>query len=657
LDDPANDAAVELLLQLNHPGVNLQDLLDLVAAAKQWNDPAKRPEPEPVADSPGGQSTVEEADEKRAANASVDTAVLKSDRAKPGAGDTTAEGGESEPPGGEGTSGTTAGASPDQTEKTDTSESPAKAGDEEGPSSENANETAPPAEETEEKGENVRESGDAGEPALKDDPRYQKYFKMRKMGIPDGAVRHAMQKDEVDPSILDLDPEKSLSSQREPSGDSTNADGAEEKDEGTPGDGADVDPPLRDDPKYQKYFKMLKMGLPDGAVRNAMQRDEVDPSVLDLDPEKSFKSQQKAEAGDAVSADDGPPLKDDPAYQKYFKMLKMGLPDGAVRHAMQKDGIDPSILDLDPEKSLRSQSKKEECGDADTKDGAIPLKDDPAYQKYFKMLKMGLPDGAVRNAMRRDGVDDSVLGLDPEKSLKSQTMGVKEADDGLPLKDDPSYQKYFKMRQMGLPDGAVRNAMQRDGVDASVLDLDPERSLKAQSKGKVKVDDDPPLKEDPEWTKYFKMLAMGLPLGAVKNAAQRDGKDPAILDLDHSKSIASQMAPGSQRSTPQKKKRVRRKKIFWTPLDSNQIKEDSLWSSIRGSIQMSSLKYDAKEFEDLFTESAEPADRKKARTKKSPSPAKKTVQVIDGKRSMNGDIILKRLKLDYKKIAVIVDNM
>jgi len=53
---------------------------------------------------------------------------------------------------------------------------------------------------------------------------------------------------------------------------------------------------------------------------------------------------------------------------------------GAVQNAMQRDGLDPSIMDLDPTKSVASQMKKEDNGP--------PLKDDPKYSKYFKMLKM-----------------------------------------------------------------------------------------------------------------------------------------------------------------------------------------------------------------------------------------------------------------------------
>jgi hypothetical protein len=53
---------------------------------------------------------------------------------------------------------------------------------------------------------------------------------------------------------------------------------------------------------------MLKMGLPLDAVKHAMKRDEKDPAILDLDHDKSLKSQQ--------NQDDGPPLREDPEYVK-----------------------------------------------------------------------------------------------------------------------------------------------------------------------------------------------------------------------------------------------------------------------------------------------------------------------------------------------------
>ena len=62
-------------------------------------------------------------------------------------------------------------------------------------------------------------------------------------------------------------------------------------------------------------------------------------SILDLDPEKSLKSQLAPAEGD-----DGVPLKEDPKYVKYYKMMKMGLPKEAVQHAMTRDQMDPRYV-------------------------------------------------------------------------------------------------------------------------------------------------------------------------------------------------------------------------------------------------------------------------------------------------------------------------
>ena len=44
--------------------------------------------------------------------------------------------------------------------------------------------------------------------------------------------------------------------------------------------------------------------------------------------------------------------------------------------------------------------------------------------------------GAVKNAMERDGADPEIMDFDPNKSVASQ---MRKVDDGPPLKDDPKY--------------------------------------------------------------------------------------------------------------------------------------------------------------------------------------------------------------------------
>ena len=75
--------------------------------------------------------------------------------------------------------------------------------------------------------------------------------------------------------------------------------------------------------------------------------------------------------------------RDDPKYAKYFKMLKMHLPRGAVEMKMQADGFDDtSILDA-PE--------SDGGGGGGGGGGGTNPRDDSKYAKYFKMLKMHLP--------------------------------------------------------------------------------------------------------------------------------------------------------------------------------------------------------------------------------------------------------------------------
>jgi hypothetical protein len=63
-------------------------------------------------------------------------------------------------------------------------------------------------------------------------------------------------------------------------------------------------PALKDDPKYARYFRMLKVGMLMDVVKHAMTRDDLDPSVMDGDQNKP--------AGSI-------PLKEDPKFRRYLR--------------------------------------------------------------------------------------------------------------------------------------------------------------------------------------------------------------------------------------------------------------------------------------------------------------------------------------------------
>ncbi|KAH7699845.1 WASH complex, partial [Aphelenchoides avenae] len=53
---------------------------------------------------------------------------------------------------------------------------------------------------------------------------------------------------------------------------------------------------------------------------------------------------EQVKPAEAEAAPTGLKYKDHPLYAKYFKMLKLGVPEPAVRQKMSTEGIDPSIL-------------------------------------------------------------------------------------------------------------------------------------------------------------------------------------------------------------------------------------------------------------------------------------------------------------------------
>ena len=343
---------------------------------------------------------------------------------------------------------------------------------------------------------------------LKHDERFSKYFKMLSVGLSKEAVQHRMQRDGLDPKILDMDPDKPYS------------DGSDGNDKGSSG------PPLKSDERFSKYFKMLSVGLSKEAVQHRMQRDGLDPKILDMDPDKPYSD--GSDGNDKGSS--GPPLKSDERFSKYFKMLSVGLSKEAVQHRMQRDGLDPKILDMDPDKPYSDGSDGNDKGSS-----GPPLKSDERFSKYFKMLSVGLSKEAVQHRMQRDGLDPKILDMDPDKPYSDGSDGNDKGSSGPPLKSDERFSKYFKMLSVGLSKEAVQHRMQRDGLDPKILDMDPDKPYSDGSDGNDKGSSGPPLKSDERFSKYFKMLSVGLSKEAVQHRMQRDGLDPKILDMDPDK--------------------------------------------------------------------------------------------------------------------------
>ncbi|CAI5716084.1 unnamed protein product [Hyaloperonospora brassicae] len=264
-----------------------------------------------------------------------------------------------------------------------------------------------------------------------------------------------------------------------------------------------------------KYTLMLKRGVPFEAVRNCMQRENVDPSTLQavLPNESSTGVLSSASQANDIRKRK---LKDVDEFSTYFRMLRMGCPKEAVRQKITMDGIDPVILDLGSDAiyeevknciAVRSGVRKVRDGmmnpsaavNEDESASKISLNGHDVCAKYHTMLKLGVPKGAVCQKMKVDGVDVRILDSGESSfysTLREQTGGQRPTVtvDEMKLMGHPEYAKYCKMMLAGLSEAAVRKKMQVDGVNEGVMDFCVEAVVsqlpKSYGGNRAKVRDD-----------------------------------------------------------------------------------------------------------------------------------------------------------------------
>ena len=113
-------------------------------------------------------------------------------------------------------------------------------------------------------------------------------------------------------------------------------------------------------------------------------------------------------------------------HPKYFNMLKKGLPDTSVRHAMMRDKVDVSILDRDPNEEVELEEEKEKKEEVKKKTEEedlsefkperimrkVPLYQHPDYEQYFTLLDRHVPRVEVEYNMRKANKDVKVLDMD-----------------------------------------------------------------------------------------------------------------------------------------------------------------------------------------------------------------------------------------------------
>lgn len=180
--------------------------------------------------------------------------------------------------------------------------------------------------------------------------------------------------------------------------------------------------PAKDHPKYMKFFKLAAMEMPAEQIKEKMKNEGLDPQMLDS---PNHVIENETGGNDNAARSTQQTVKDSPDYQKFFKLLKMGLPAEQVKMKISVAGLDPNLLDT-PDALIQTP------GEADSPEKTITVQEDPEYEKYFKLLKMGLPAEQVKIKMKNAGVDPELLD-DPTKlspnagkmaSLKNEPSGI-----------------------------------------------------------------------------------------------------------------------------------------------------------------------------------------------------------------------------------------
>jgi hypothetical protein len=239
------------------------------------------------------------------------------------------------------------------------------------------------------------------------------------------------------------------------------------------------------------------------------------------------------------------------------------------------------------------------------------------------------PVETITTSISREAQEDA-----PPPALGSPTSSGRPA-----LKDDPKFERYFRMLKVGMPIDVVKHAMKKDGADPSVMDGDHDKPVGL------------PLKEDPRYTKYFKMLKMGISIEQVKHAMERDGLAPEIMDQDHT--LPADPNSSQKTDEPKEKATHRRARLHWNTLQK--VRSNSLWAKIEKDPEIIQIDIDEEEFNELFQADLMPAISPRglgANRKRGAA-----VRVIDAKRANNGGIILARLKMTHDDMADAVDRM
>lgn len=322
------------------------------------------------------------------------------------------------------------------------------------------------------------------------------------------------------------------------------------------------------------------------------------------------------------------------------------------------------LLDSDTSSSCGSSSSnspKRTCASivqTDSSPQCQSYKSDPEYDKYFKLLKLGMPLEQLQLRMKAEGKDPSALVDDPQVSLAEQESKVKEEklqsppeiDHSATIQYDPDYAKYFKLLKMGMPMEQVKLKIEMEGLDASFLETPDTPRIK--------------VKDDPDYIKYFKLIKMGMPKEQVAFKMTVSGFNSALLDTPDAFVPLSKKKKGKSTIPFALKRKTeapvgpKLRNLYWERVTEH---EGTIWASMTDTVgdrhADMMIPMDIELLQERFTNSPGVVKKKDSDRKVQHATTrdrKKRISLIDMKRANNIGIMLARFRMPYAQIRAAV---
>jgi transcriptional antiterminator Rof (Rho-off) len=220
-----------------------------------------------------------------------------------------------------------------------------------------------------------------------------------------------------------------------------------------------------DEATASQYRKMIKMGMPEGAVLQKMALDGVSQNIQDSVKADAIPTTKDTSCS-SLSVDE------EAIAMQYRKMLKMGMPEGAVLQKMSVDAVAQKIQDSVIARQFPVPKTTEELSHNLC---SLSNEEEQIASQYRKMLKMGMPQGAVMQKMSVDGVAQNIQ----DSVVAKSAVEYSQKFSALTSDEEQIASQYRKMMKMGMPEGAVIQKMSVDGVAQNIQDSVSAREIPA----------------------------------------------------------------------------------------------------------------------------------------------------------------------------------